>query len=168
MPYLRSDTAAIHVGITNLTLPPGKWQTLTGGDVQADTLNAAPAGMTQSYSFGGVAKRSTVTVTRLLGANGVNDSLWNYIVPLEGAVSRRMSVGYTPLDQDGNPNGNTITMTGTLNSVQTPTWDANATNPAVLTLIMDCDLDAAIGSSFKGVFQPSPGTLAPGPVQDPF
>lgn len=151
MPHLRQDQAEIHVGVAGVVnaagvnFPSYVWQSLDGGDVQANTLNAHPGGFLNAYSLGGPAKRNDATVKRLYGADPSGRSLHDFVGPLETACgTARMWISYTPLDADGNHNGQTVTLTGTLKQVQHPNWDANTSGAAQLTLVMDCDLNGPI------------------------
>jgi hypothetical protein len=137
MPFLRQDQAEIHAGVNDVPLPAFVWQSLSGGDVQSNTLNVRPGGFLSTYSLGGPVKRNDATVKRLYGS-----SIHENITALENACgTSRMWISYTPLDADGNPNGTTVTLVGTLKQVQRPTFDAETSGVAVLTLIMDCEYD---------------------------
>lgn len=141
MPFLRSDEAEIHVGVNGVDLPSYVWQSLDGGDLQAQTLNTRPGGLMIAVALGGHSSRSDATVKRLYGTE-----LHNEIVNLENATGQaRMWISYTPLDADGNHNGKKVTMVGSLKEVQHPTLDANTSSAAQLTLVMSCDATATIG-----------------------
>jgi hypothetical protein len=136
MPHLRQDQAQIQAGVSGFALPSSSWQSLDGGDVQANTLNVRPGGFLATHSLGGPAKRNDATIKRLYGT-----TLHNNITTLEALCGQaRMWISYTPLDADGNVNGQTVTIVGTLKQAQRPTWDANTSSPAILTLVMDCEL----------------------------
>lgn len=147
MPFLRSDTAKIHVRLYDpangkaVSFPGGHWVSMTGGDVQAQGQNVHLGGLLKTTNLGGPAQRSDVTVTRLYGASYEGFSVHSLISQLQSlAGSAGMAVSFTPIDADGNHCGETITLTGTLKQAQHPTWDSNSSNAAMLTLVMSADL----------------------------
>lgn len=141
MPLLREDQAIILVAVDGVPLPPTfSWQSMSGGDIESASLNVRPGGIMSSISLGGPSKRNDVTVRHVYGASNGSDSFHHFLNALDTACGQtRMAVSFTPLDTDGNTQGGTLTYTGTLKSVQHPTWDANSTNAATLTLVMDAD-----------------------------
>jgi hypothetical protein len=141
MPYLRADQAEIHVGVNGINFPATRWQALDGGDVQAKSLNTRPGGIMPAVSLGGPTSRTDATVKRLYGTH-----VHAYVVALENVCGQaRMWISYTPLDADGNTNGAKITMVGSLKQVNHPSLDANSSSAGVLSLVMDCDVEAHIG-----------------------
>lgn len=118
---------------------------MSGGDVEADTRNIRPGGILGARSLGGPSKRTDVTVKHLYDVGHGSNSFHFFIKQLDDVCGfASMTVSYTPLDADGNPNRNkTVAYTGTLKSVQHPTFDLNSTNPATLTLVMDADMPSA-------------------------
>lgn len=145
MPLLREDQAVIYVTVDGVSMPTNyQWQAMSGGDVEADTKNTRPGGIMKSISLGGGSKRTNVTVKHVYGSSAGYDghlSLHHYLTALDAVCgSARMWVSFTPVDKDGNVQGGTLTFTGTLKSVQHPTFDVNSVNPATLTLVMDADL----------------------------
>jgi hypothetical protein len=143
MALLRDDQFLIHVGVDGVAFPsaPSGWSSCEGGDVTAPNTGIHPGGMFPEIKLGGVPTRSDVTVKR-----PYSTALHAYVVQLENVAGRApMSVSFTPLDANGNPAGGTITMTGKLDGVQRPNYDASSTgNAAYLTLIMGANLEASI------------------------
>lgn len=150
MPLLREDEALILVSVNDangnpISLPTEySWQSISGGDMEASSLNVRPGGILNAISLGGPAKRNDITVKHVYGSSaGLQGykSFHHYLTALDAACGvGRMTVSLTPLDADGNVQGGTLSFTGTLKTVQHPTFDANSTNVATLGLVMDCDL----------------------------
>lgn len=136
MPQLREDQALIHVDVSGVALDNNAWTSMDGGDLEAQDTKTRPGGMGEELNLGGPTTRSDLTVMRQY----TNDVLHPLIRDLEVACgSATMSVRYTPLDADGNPAGETHTITGKLKGVPKPKWDANAQGAAFLSLVMGCD-----------------------------
>lgn len=134
--YISASRAMIHAGVSTVTLPTIKsWSSYEGGDLQGATSVLQPGGMVSSVAMPGPATRTNVTVKRPM-----TDALQKKTKDLEKAVGRyRAWASYTTLDNDGNPNGPTVTRNGFLKEVQTPTWDAKAGEPAYLGLVLELD-----------------------------
>jgi hypothetical protein len=141
MPKLREDQAAIHVQVYDPTtgnpiLDSVVWASMDGGDIEATDTKTRPGGMGDEENLGGPRTRSDCTVERQY----TNDVLHPLIPALERATGGGAGkISWTPLDGDGNPNGQTESITGILKGVKKPKWDANASNTAFLVLTFGCN-----------------------------
>jgi hypothetical protein len=137
---IREDTAIIKVHVTGVGFTDTySWTSVEGGDITSDSVYTRPGGLQPGVQLGGPSSRSDVTVKRQY-----TNSLDAYLEQLENASgAARMTVSWTPLDADGNQNGNQHTLTGVLKEVQWPMFDANSTAAAFLTLVMAADQEAA-------------------------
>lgn len=89
--------------------------------------------------LGGPQTRSDCTVKRQY-----TTALDPWVEPLERACGNaRMSVSWTPIGADQQPNGALHQISGILKEVQVPGADANANAAGFLGLVMSCDQDAA-------------------------
>lgn len=135
--YVREDQFNIQVSIVGVTFPfTTSWQSMEGGDVEANAVKTHPGGMLGEIALGGPASRGDCTVARLY-----EEDLDAFIPTLEGLCGNaRMSVSWAALDGDGNPAGGMQhVLTGYLKTVDIPTYDANASAAALLKLVMSCD-----------------------------
>lgn len=147
MPLLREDQAFIQVqlgGVNKLdandvavSLPnlPAGWTSLEGGDIEAEDVFTRPGGMRPGINLGGPTKRTDCTVQVQYSTDF--DRIIQTIETLAG--NRSMAVSWTPLDADGNVNGNTNTITGVLKNVTRPNFNANASGATFLSLVMACN-----------------------------
>jgi hypothetical protein len=152
MPFLRSDQALILVSVAGVNLPNSvSWQSFTGGDVEASSKQATPGGVMPSVSLGGVPKRTQITVTHVYGASYSGrdtHSVDHYVYDLDNVCGfALMTVSTTPLDDDTNPCGDTMTYTGTLIKVQRPAWDVESATVAKLSLVLDPNMQGSRTSS---------------------
>lgn len=144
MPLLREDQALIHVDVNGVGLDAKPWTTLSGGELQAQSVNTRPGGMQASKELGGPVMRSDVTVTRQYS----NDVLHGKLMALDKACGKATThVSWTPLDADGNPSGASVTYSGILKQVTHPNLDANASAAQFLTLVVGLDQDAIVSAN---------------------
>lgn len=138
MPDLREDQWAIHVDVDGVSLPTKPWSSMEGGDIEAKGTKTRPGGMADEETLGGPQSRTDATVMIQYS----NDVLHPLVPKLQQACgSRATSISYTPLDGDGNPNGETHTITGKLDTVHEPKKDSNSpSNAAFLSLIISCNV----------------------------
>lgn len=140
MPYLRSDSFRIHVGVTGVNPASIKsWQTMSGGDLTAEDTKTRPGGAEPQTSLGGPTTRSDVTVSRLHGTY-----IHPYIVKWEQNINSAMWVSYTPVDANGNGNGQTITLHGILKGVTQNEMDADNQGKKTISLVMSCNVGSSI------------------------
>jgi hypothetical protein len=140
VPNLREDQAVIHVSVDGVNPPfvPSGWSSFSGGDVEAQNVKLWPGGMLPQQDLGGPPTRSDATVQR-----PYSDALHPYLVQFENVAGRAgMQIIYQPKDANGNPIGGVYTIKGKLKTVTRPNYEASATNPAYLTLVMSCDFEA--------------------------
>lgn len=139
MPKLRSDQAAIYVAVFDSTeknvLDSNVWASMEGGDGTATDTKTRSGGMGEEESLGGPKSRSNCTTTRQY-TNDVLHPLVPKLDALRGSAAAQ--VAWKPLDADGNPDGDTHTITGRLIEVQTTKRDANGAEAMFLTLIISC------------------------------
>lgn len=144
--YVREDEAVIHAHLTDIAphwVEPYSWASLEGGDIEAEDVFTRPGGMKGGVNLGGPSKRSDVTIMCQYSS-----TVHKSIIDLENAVGTGgMSVSYTPLDADANPNGGTVTLTGVLKAVTKPNFNANNSGVVFLGLVMSCDTEAAQGAA---------------------
>lgn len=136
MPNLTEHEAMIHAGVNNVNLPTTKsWSKWEGGDLQATTSVLHPGGMQPSVAMPGPQARTNITVSR-----PYNPALHGHVNGLEKHVGRaRMWASFTPLDSEGNTNGDTVTRHGYLKEATIPNWDSSSGTPVYLALVMECD-----------------------------
>lgn len=135
MPYLREDQAAIHVGVAGVALDNSAWAAFEGGDAEAQNVNTRPGGMQPAVELGGPVNRTDVTVKRLY-----SDQMHALLYQLDALTGKAsMWASYTPLDANGNPMGDTITITGILKQTMRPNYEANTVGAQFLTLVMACN-----------------------------
>lgn len=108
--------------------PVGVWDTLAGGDVEAEETKYRPGGMASQISLGGTMTVNNVTLARL-----VTREDWPLMHQL---LSSRVGKGVVtvsrqPLDTDGNPFGRPIVYTGKLIHVVPGDTDSNSSDAAV-------------------------------------
>ena len=143
MPQLRADEAAIHVSVNGSGLDKNVWTSMDGGDMSATDTKTRPGGMGDEVSLGGPRTRSDCTITRQY----TNDVLHPVFVTLERLCGNAsMSVSWTPLDGDTNPNGDTHGISGILKEVMRTKLDANASEAVFLTLVMSCNSSPTVVS----------------------
>lgn len=138
---LREDQFIIHCNVTGVNLPSVySWAELQGGEVEGEDVKTRPGGMLPQVNLGGPATRTDVTVSRQYSAQ-----LHPFIIALENVAGKAAcQVSYTPLDTNGSPNGGTVTMTGILKNVIKPVANANASNAAMLQLVIGVNQEATI------------------------
>jgi hypothetical protein len=136
MPQLRADQAAIHASVDGSGLDKNVWTTMDGGDMTATDTKTRPGGMGDEITLGGPRTRSDCTITRQY-TTGMLHGLFPTLERLCGNAS--MSVSWTPLDGDGNTNGETHGISGKLKEVMRGKFDANASEAVFLTLVMSCN-----------------------------
>lgn len=108
--------------------PLGIWDTVSGGDVEAEETKYRPGGMAKQISLGGPEMTNNLTLSRLLKRED-----WAYMKSLmSGRVGRAaVTVSRQPLDVDGNPFGQPLTYRGRLQRVAPGDSDSNATDAHV-------------------------------------
>jgi hypothetical protein len=117
-------------------VPWGVWDTLQGGDVEADEVKYRPGGMANQVSLGGPSHVNNLTLARLLDKPD-----WPRMkVLMSRRVGRaRTSVSRQPMDVDGNPFGQPLVYTGLLQHVQPGDTDSNASAAQQWTVIVSTD-----------------------------
>lgn len=116
--------------------PWGVWETLGGGDVEADENKYRLGGMGAQRSLGGPAHTNNLTLGRLLDKPdwpGMKKLMATRVGKADCSVSRQ------PLDTDGNPFGEPLIYTGKLNAVQPGDTDANGSGAQVWTIVVSAD-----------------------------
>jgi hypothetical protein len=136
MPFFTEKQAHIHSGINGINMPRTKsWSSFEGGDLQSTTSTLHPGGMQPSLAMPGPVQRTNVTVKR-----PYDKQLHNFGKHIEAHVGRaRMWASFTPLDAQGNPNGETVTRNGYLKECTIPNWDSASGTATYLALVMECD-----------------------------
>lgn len=143
MPDLRSDQALINVSVPGSGLDNLPWTSMEGGDITVTPVKTRAGGGGYETNIGGPQTRSDCTVTRQY----TNDVLHQLRPVLERlAGNTQMSVSWTPLDGDFNPNGDQHTISGKLDDVTVTKRDANAPESMFLTLVMGCDATPVVVS----------------------
>lgn len=134
MPKLRADQALIHVSVPGSRLDKLPWTSMDGGDISA-TDTKTRDGFDAEESLGGPKTCSNLTVTRQY----TNDVLHPLVPQLEQLCGENaMTVSWTPVDGDQNPNGDTHGRLGRLIGVSVTKRDRNGTEAMFLTLEMSC------------------------------
>lgn len=108
--------------------PWGVWDTLGGGDVDAEETKYRPGGMGAQVSLGGQKSTGNITLGRLLVRSD-----WAAMKRLmTSRVGRaRVTVSRQPLDVDGNPWGDPLVYSGTLQNVTPGDTDSNSSDAQV-------------------------------------
>lgn len=108
--------------------PLGVWDTLSGGDVDAEETKYRPGGMQPQVSLGGTTTVNNVSLGRLLGRQDW-DFMHNLMANRVGKA--RVTVARQPLDVDGNPFGRPLVYRGTLQNVTPGDTDSNSSDAQV-------------------------------------
>ena len=136
--YVTSNEAIITVTLAGVKFPSyiKTWSSFQGGDKTAATSVLQPGGVNNGVAMPGVTTRSNVEVKL--------PYTWDIHAlraDIEAAVNGRMTAGYTPTDSDGNPNSNKpVTRNGLLKTAAFPQFDAKSSDPAEMTLTMECNV----------------------------
>ncbi len=142
--FLRSDQALISAGVFDahgvaVALPTGSWSIYQGGDIEAEDVFTRPGGMLPGQNLGGPSKRTDITVERQY-----TTALHAVVQQLESLAGKADAwASYTPLDANGNPNGDTHKISGVLKSVMVPNFDANSANAVFLGLVIGANTEAS-------------------------
>lgn len=130
----RSDQTRIQVQCGTLNMDNVSWDSMTGGDIAADSINYLPGGMQPAVELGGIPKRSDIVVTRIW-----SDTLIALFNDLDsGAGNMPSKIKYSTLD--GTKKAvTTITYGGVLKAVARPDYDAATASEGKLTLTFGCD-----------------------------
>lgn len=117
-------------------VPWGVWDTLDGGDVEADEVKHRPGGMQKQVSLGGPEHVNNITLTRLLDQPDwakMKALMANRVGKARATVSRQ------PLDPDGNPFGEPLGYAGVLNQVIPGATDGDASAVQMWTILISTD-----------------------------
>jgi hypothetical protein len=108
--------------------PMGVWDTLTGGDVEAEETKYKPGGMAPAMSLGGSVNVNNITLGRLL-----DRSDWDFMHNLMASRTGKAEVlvARQPLDADGNPFGRPLSYRGVLLHVEPGDTDSNSSDAQV-------------------------------------
>jgi hypothetical protein len=139
MPYIRQDQADIRVSVDGQ--PFGEaWFSVEGGNLASDESKTRPGGMGSEVSLGGPSSRDDVTVQIQL-----SDIVIGWHKTLEAKVQQDapVKVAYTFLNRLKQPTGASHTVTGTLKSAFLPDMDGGSSDPAMYTIIVGADEQAA-------------------------
>lgn len=133
--YVTSREAAIHASVDGINFPSVQsWSTFQGGDPQGATSQLFPGNVMSAIAQPGPVTLTNVTVTR-----PYTREMHQFVPALRGAINDGMQASYTPTDADGNPDNVTISITGILKEVQTPSWDAKSGETVYIGLVMECN-----------------------------
>lgn len=123
---MRQDQWANTVVIDGRAL--GVWDTLDGGDVEAEETKYRPGGMQPQISLGGQTGVGNLTLGRLLDKTD-----WDYMRSLmQSRVGKApVTVSRQPLDVDGNPFGRPLVYRGVLQHVTPGATDSNSSDAQV-------------------------------------
>lgn len=105
--------------------PLGVWDTLGGGDVDAEETKYRPGGMQPQISLGGANTVSNVSLARLLSREDW-DFMHNLMARRVGKA--KVTVARQPLDVDGNPMGRPLVYTGKLQNVNPGDTDSESSD----------------------------------------
>ena len=142
--FYREDMALIQVSVMDtagryVQFGDG-WTTAEGGNLEADDGKARPGRMGMEVSLGGPASRDDVTCTIPMTDVVVG---WHKTLEQRVIESAPMKVAITPLNRLRVPNAASTTVLGTIKSAFMPNHDANSGDPAMYSLIMACNEQAA-------------------------
>jgi hypothetical protein len=114
----------------------GVWDTLGGGEVEADENKYRAGGMARQVSLGGPAHVNNVTLGRLLDKPD-----WAAMKGLMASRcgKARCSISRQPLDVDGQPFGDPLVETGVLQQVTPGDTDSNGSAPQLWTVLISTD-----------------------------
>lgn len=123
---MRQDQWANTVTIDGV--PLGVWDTLSGGDVEAEETKYRPGGLSPQISLGGNTTTNNVTLGRLLGRDD-----WDFMHDLMASRVGKaaVTVARQPLDVDGNPFGRPLVYSGVLQNVNPGDVDSNSSDAQV-------------------------------------
>lgn len=95
-------------------VPLGVWDTLSGGEVEAEDTKHRPGGMGEQISLGGPTITNNVSLARMLSSTD-----WDYMRYLmQSRVGKaEVIVARQPLDRDKNPFGRPLVYRGVLQRV---------------------------------------------------
>jgi hypothetical protein len=125
----RQDTWLISCVLEGRDL--GIWDTSDGGEKDSDENKYPPGGMLAEISLGGRPSVGELTVSRYYDATR-DHPLFSFYNRHVGAG--RGSVGFTPLDFHGNPQGPPFVYSGTLKTFTPPTVDSTSQDAAMVEL----------------------------------
>lgn len=109
--------------------PMGVWDTLSGGDVEANETKYKPGGMAPEVSLGGSTTVNNVTLGKLLAGRADWDFMHRLMAQRVGKA--KVTVARQPLDVDGNPFGRPMVYRGVLNNVVPGDTDSNSSDAHV-------------------------------------
>lgn len=106
----------------------GVWDTLGGGEVEAEETKYRPGGMAAEVSLGGYTSVGNLTLGRLL-----TKAQWEPMATLMRTKVGKatVSVSRQPLDVDGQPFGKPLVYSGTLMNVTPGDTDSNSSDAQV-------------------------------------
>lgn len=133
----RQDTYLLNVQIRNpvsgTMVNYGKWDKMTGGEVDSDETKYYEGGMVPPTSLGGRKTVGNITVSRLYRLGRDHD----VVQKIFDAVGKSdMIVTKQPLDLDGNVYGRPIVYKGTLKRCTPPEVDSESSSAGLLELEM--------------------------------
>lgn len=116
--------------------PLGVWDTLAGGDVDADETKYRPGGMAPQKSLGGPPTTNNVTLGRLLDRED-----WDFMHSLMASRVGKADVvvARQPLDTDGNPFGRPLVYRGVLQNVNPGDTDSNSSDAQVWEIVVSTE-----------------------------
>lgn len=116
--------------------PLGVWDTLSGGDVEAEETKYRPGGMQPQVSLGGTTSVNNVTLSRLLDKED-----WPFMHNLMASRvgKANVTVSRQPLDINGNPMGRPLVYRGTLQNVNPGDTDSNSSDAQTWTIVVSTE-----------------------------
>jgi len=119
-------------------VPLGVWDTLSGGEVEAEDTKHRPGGMGAQVSLGGPSMTNNITMTRLLG-----QSDWDFMRYLmQSRVGRaECVVSRQPLDRDKNPFGRPLVYRGVLQRCAPGDTDSNSADSQMWEVVVSTEGD---------------------------
>lgn len=114
----------------------GVWSTFAGGENDADNQIDHPGGMAQQETYGGLATRGDITVTRVYKLE--RDHPLVKFLDQQAGIGRCV-VTRTMLSPDRTPSGDPIGFTGVLKTFTHPDSDSNSSDKKMVSLTITAD-----------------------------
>jgi hypothetical protein len=115
----------------------GVFDSYSGGDATAGTVQHRPGGMGPQQSYASLAKYSGLTISRVLEPSR-DWELVRSLTQIAGTCDASMTE--QPLDADGNPWGNPKVFTGAFRSVKPGKVDSTSDSIRMFEIDMDVDV----------------------------
>jgi hypothetical protein len=131
---LRQDTWQVSVNLEGRDL--GIFDTTDGGEKDSDENKYNPGGMVGEISLGGRPTIGELTTSRYYDVKR-DHPLFSFINALVG--SGRGTIGFTPMDFQGNVSGPPFKYSATLKTFTPPTSDSTSQDAAMMELHWTCD-----------------------------